>query len=71
MTRPARSARERMSTTWRESTVGHPTELSRGASPSANLRMPVEQSGGAFITGSDFLMAGGVTASYFFGDLAG
>ena len=26
---------------------------------------------GAFITGSDFLMDGGVTASYFFGDLAG
>jgi NAD(P)-dependent dehydrogenase (short-subunit alcohol dehydrogenase family) len=25
---------------------------------------------GAFITGSDFLMDGGVTASYFFGDLA-
>ena len=27
-------------------------------------------SGGAFITGSDFLMDGGVTASYFFGELA-
>jgi NAD(P)-dependent dehydrogenase (short-subunit alcohol dehydrogenase family) len=27
-------------------------------------------SAGAFITGSDFLMDGGVTASYFFGDLA-
>jgi NAD(P)-dependent dehydrogenase (short-subunit alcohol dehydrogenase family) len=27
-------------------------------------------SDGAFITGSDFLMDGGVTASYFFGDLA-
>jgi hypothetical protein len=26
---------------------------------------------GAFITGSDFLMDGGVTASYFFGDRAG
>ncbi len=26
---------------------------------------------GAFITGSDFLMGGGVTASYFFGELAG
>jgi NAD(P)-dependent dehydrogenase (short-subunit alcohol dehydrogenase family) len=26
---------------------------------------------GAFVTGSDFLMDGGVTASYFFGDLAG
>lgn len=26
---------------------------------------------GGFITGSDFLMDGGVTASYFFGDLAG
>ena len=26
---------------------------------------------GAFITGSDFLMDGGVTASYFFGELAG
>ena len=25
---------------------------------------------GAFITGSDFLMDGGVTASYFYGDLA-
>jgi hypothetical protein len=25
---------------------------------------------GAFITGSDFLMDGGVTASYFFGDPA-
>ena len=25
---------------------------------------------GAFITGSDFLMDGGVTASYWFGDLA-
>jgi hypothetical protein len=25
---------------------------------------------GAFITGSDFLMDGGVAASYFFGDLA-
>lgn len=25
---------------------------------------------GAFITGSDFLMGGGVTASYFFGELA-
>jgi len=25
---------------------------------------------GGFITGSDFLMDGGVTASYFFGDLA-
>jgi NAD(P)-dependent dehydrogenase (short-subunit alcohol dehydrogenase family) len=25
---------------------------------------------GAFITGSDFLMDGGVTASYFFGQLA-
>ena len=25
---------------------------------------------GAFITGSDFLMDGGVTASYFFGELA-
>jgi hypothetical protein len=25
---------------------------------------------GAFITGGDFLMDGGVTASYFFGDLA-
>ncbi|HSD01207.1 MAG TPA: SDR family oxidoreductase [Gaiellales bacterium] len=27
-------------------------------------------SGGAFITGSDFLMDGGVTASYFYGELA-
>ena len=27
-------------------------------------------SDGAFITGSDFLIDGGVTASYFFGDLA-
>jgi NAD(P)-dependent dehydrogenase (short-subunit alcohol dehydrogenase family) len=27
-------------------------------------------SDGAFITGSDFLMDGGVTASFFFGDLA-
>jgi NAD(P)-dependent dehydrogenase (short-subunit alcohol dehydrogenase family) len=27
-------------------------------------------SNGAFITGSDFLMDGGVTASFFFGDLA-
>jgi NAD(P)-dependent dehydrogenase (short-subunit alcohol dehydrogenase family) len=27
-------------------------------------------SDGAFITGSDFLMDGGVTASYFFGELA-
>jgi NAD(P)-dependent dehydrogenase (short-subunit alcohol dehydrogenase family) len=26
---------------------------------------------GAFITGSDFLIDGGVTASYFFGELAG
>ena len=26
-------------------------------------------SDGAFITGNDFLMDGGVTASYFFGDL--
>jgi NAD(P)-dependent dehydrogenase (short-subunit alcohol dehydrogenase family) len=26
--------------------------------------------GGAFITGSDFLMDGGVTASYWYGDLA-
>jgi NAD(P)-dependent dehydrogenase (short-subunit alcohol dehydrogenase family) len=26
---------------------------------------------GAFITGSDFLMDGGVTSSYWFGDLAG
>jgi hypothetical protein len=26
--------------------------------------------GGAFITGSDFLMDGGVTAAYWFGDLA-
>jgi len=25
---------------------------------------------GTFITGSDFLMDGGVTASYFFGDVA-
>lgn len=25
---------------------------------------------GAFITGSDFLLNGGVTASYFFGELA-
>jgi hypothetical protein len=25
---------------------------------------------GAFITGSDFLMDGGVTASHFYGDLA-
>jgi len=25
---------------------------------------------GAFITGSDFVMDGGVTASYFYGDLA-
>jgi NAD(P)-dependent dehydrogenase (short-subunit alcohol dehydrogenase family) len=25
---------------------------------------------GAFITGSDFLMDGGVTASFFYGDLA-
>jgi hypothetical protein len=25
---------------------------------------------GAFITGSDFLVDGGVTASYFFGELA-
>jgi hypothetical protein len=25
---------------------------------------------GAFITGSDFLMHGGVTASYFYGELA-
>jgi hypothetical protein len=25
---------------------------------------------GAFITGSDFLMDGGVTASYFYGELA-
>jgi hypothetical protein len=25
---------------------------------------------GAFITGSDFLMDGGVTASYWYGDLA-
>ncbi len=28
------------------------------------------ESGGAFITGSDFLMDGGVTAAYWFGDLA-
>ena len=28
------------------------------------------RSAGAFITGSDFLMDGGVTASYFFGELA-
>jgi NAD(P)-dependent dehydrogenase (short-subunit alcohol dehydrogenase family) len=28
-------------------------------------------SDGAFITGSDFLVDGGVTASYFFGELAG
>ena len=27
-------------------------------------------SDGAFITGSDFLMDGGVTASYFYGELA-
>ena len=32
--------------------------------------LPMGQDG-AFVTGSDFLMDGGVTASYFFGELAG
>ncbi|MDD5161077.1 MAG: SDR family oxidoreductase [Sulfuricurvum sp.] len=36
----------------------------------ANLAALLMGSDGAFITGSDFLMDGGVTASYFFGELA-
>lgn len=35
----------------------------------ATLAALLMSSDGAFITGSDFLMDGGVTASYFFGDL--
>ena len=35
-----------------------------------NLAALLMGPGGAFITGSDFLMDGGVTASYFFGELA-
>ena len=33
-------------------------------------RAPLMGADGAFITGSDFLMDGGVTASYWFGALA-
>jgi hypothetical protein len=52
---------------------------SRGAVPSRRAGTPDEvgnigallmRPGGAFITGSDFLMDGGVTVVYWFGDLA-
>jgi NAD(P)-dependent dehydrogenase (short-subunit alcohol dehydrogenase family) len=36
----------------------------------ANVAALLMGSEGTFITGSDFLMDGGVTASYFFGELA-
>ena len=36
----------------------------------ANVAELLMTSAGAFITGSDFLMDGGVTASYFYGELA-
>jgi NAD(P)-dependent dehydrogenase (short-subunit alcohol dehydrogenase family) len=35
----------------------------------ANVAALLMGADGAFITGSDFLIDGGVTASYFFGDL--
>jgi hypothetical protein len=43
-----------------------------GLGDTARLDLAAHQSrvDGAFITGSDFLMDGGVTASYFFGELA-
>lgn len=36
----------------------------------ANVAALLMAAEGAFVTGSDFLMAGGVTGSYYFGDLA-
>ncbi|MGO3423945.1 MAG: SDR family oxidoreductase [Pseudoalteromonas distincta] len=36
----------------------------------ANVAQLLMEQAGAFITGSDFLMDGGVTAAYFYGDLA-
>jgi NAD(P)-dependent dehydrogenase (short-subunit alcohol dehydrogenase family) len=36
----------------------------------ANVAALLMGPGGGFITGSDFLMDGGVTASYFYGELA-
>ncbi len=36
----------------------------------ANVAALLMNNDGRFITGSDFLMDGGVTASYFFGELA-
>jgi hypothetical protein len=43
------------------------TTIARGATLAALLM----RQDGAFITGRDFLMDGGVTASYFFSELAG
>jgi NAD(P)-dependent dehydrogenase (short-subunit alcohol dehydrogenase family) len=44
----------------------------RAATPDeiANLAGLLMSQDGAFITGSDFLIDGGVTASYFYGELA-
>jgi hypothetical protein len=54
-----------------------PRNITAGDRPDAAIREPSDAVGallmspaGAFITGGDLLMDGGVTASYFFGDLA-
>lgn len=46
-----------------------PVERAGTADEVANLAALIMGSDGAFITGSDFLIDGGVTASYFFGEL--
>lgn len=44
----------------------------RGGTPDevANVAALLMSADGSFVTGSDFLMDGGVTASYWFGELA-
>jgi hypothetical protein len=46
--------------------------VGRAATPDevGNVRALLMGPDGAFITGSDFLMDGGVTASFFYGELA-
>jgi hypothetical protein len=51
---------------------GRVTTVGRAATPDevGTVGALLMGADGAFITGSDFLMDGGVTASYFYGELA-
>jgi NAD(P)-dependent dehydrogenase (short-subunit alcohol dehydrogenase family) len=55
---------------YRKMISGSPVGRSGTPDEVANVAALLMSSEGAFITGSDFLMDGGVTSSYFFGDLA-